>query len=211
MNRSYHTVLFAPKSSPDDFVWRNPRDCLLISDIHTLEYYLERFRPDCILSSVEEEEVISRLIEKVENYSPAVILSRSLSWEADPSRAARAMPEKLSKVLDCSLLEFGFSPALRGYHYLKQALYYELLSGGELHSVKKEVYDTVSQCYHTTIYSVERGISFAIRKACSKSDAFEQLFSKQEIPPSNLRFLKRFSIYVKQTALSTTPSREVDC
>ena len=112
------------------------------------------------------------------------------------------IPQKMQQVLDKVLLQFEFSPSLRGYHYLKQAFYYEHLNSRQISAVKKDIYEAVSQCYETSIYSVERGISFSIRKAYEKNPTnFQEMFSSLEKPPSNMQFLKRFYIYMKQSGL----------
>ena len=109
------------------------------------------------------------------------------------------IPTSFNKALDTALLSFSFSPALKGYQYIKQACYYQYLNTMEISAVKKDIYESVSSCYKTTVYSVERGITFAIKKAYAKSPAqFQEMFFGESKPPSNMAFLKTFFIHLEQ-------------
>ncbi len=109
------------------------------------------------------------------------------------------IPREISKVFDTALLEFHFSPSLKGYAYIKQAFYYQYLNARQLPAVKKDIYESVSHSYDTTVYSVERCITFAIRKAYGENTLrFETMFRQPNKPPSNMNFLKTFYIYLEQ-------------
>lgn len=111
----------------------------------------------------------------------------------------RKIPREINRLLDTALLQLEFSPSLKGYCYLKQALYYEHLNAHEISAVKKDIYESVSNCYNTSVYSVERGITFAIRKAYqSNASAFCELFRCPQKAPSNMSFLKTFYIHLQQ-------------
>lgn len=109
------------------------------------------------------------------------------------------IPSAFSSLLDTALLSLGFSPSLKGYFYLKQAVYFEHLHTGEHPDVKKDVYQSISETSLASICSIERSITFAIRKAyAQKPQAFEALFPLLKKAPSNANFLKTFYIYLKQ-------------
>lgn len=109
------------------------------------------------------------------------------------------LPNRLHKIFDAALLQFAFTPSLNGYCYLKQAFYYQHLNRNRLSAVKKDIYEAVSQCFSTSVHSVERSITFAIRKAYSENPMpFQALFPAKKNPPSNMAFLKTFFIYLEQ-------------
>lgn len=140
-------------------------------------------------------------------HQPTVIFAESrvlleilrLGLPGESGASPGEIPRAISKSFDAALMEFSFSPSLKGYTYIKQAFYYQHLNAHLLSAVKKDIYESVSLCYDTTIYSVERGISFAIRKAYQKNaPAFEKVFPNPHKPPSNMNFLKTFYIYLQQ-------------
>lgn len=172
-------------------VWESQPELLLV-DISTLDYsdnqpteYLFRnpfYRPTIIYADTE---VLLQVIRQ--------------GFPQEDTKSFPEIPQEINKAFDTALLQFDFSPSLKGYRYLKQAFYYQYLNAHEISAVKKDIYESVSSCYATTVYSVERGITFAIRNAYQKNALqFQKIFKQPDKAPSNMKFLKTFYIYMQQ-------------
>lgn len=132
-------------------------------------------------------------------YAEAQELVRLLLQPPPPTKETiPKIPAEFDCLMDKMLLQLEFSPALKGYLYIKQAVYYQCLHHQEPSALKKDIYEAVSERFRTSVYSVERGITFSIRKAYQKNGgSFAPLFSQQEKPPGNLTFVKTVSIHLK--------------
>lgn len=130
-----------------------------------------------------EEETLIRLLQQANDSMPT------------------AVSPGIERRLDRLLQKLAFSPALRGYRYLKEALCYEYQNRREILAVKKDIYETVSQRFHTSVPSVERGISFAVRKAYRQNPAgFQAVFPALGAPPGNMTLLKTLVICLSEEA-----------
>ena len=186
-------------------------DCRIVTEEALLHAYLKSARPRLLLIEAGEPPSLS-LEELIKNqslspgafiYADTETLKNILLKEHPVSSfSSYDIPDDINKKLDKALIEFHFSPSLKGYHYLKQAFYYESLNSRQISQVKKDIYEAVSQCYNTSLFSVERGITFSIRKAYEKNaEHFHRIFPSSHRPPSNMQFLKTFYIYMQQSGL----------
>ena len=209
------TVLFTRHpGNYTEMIENSETDCTLVTDEGLLQNELKKQKPQILL--IESDEVSSSLLssddwKEKSPFTPSAIVYaekevlKKLLYENPVLREAGSsyeIPQEWNRKLDKALMEFHFSPSLRGYHYLKQAFYYELQNTRQISAVKKDIYEAVSNCYCTSIYSVERGITFSIRKAYQKDpQKFQEIFSVQHKAPSNMQFLKTFLIYLQQSGL----------
>ena len=205
------TVLFTKNPSAfSNNLMCSPKTCQVVTELCELPELVSHLVPKLILIdtttvSYHQPQLSSCLDSCLDNrptivYAPAETVIQILCQPNGQERPSpKEIPKQLNKALDTALLSFSFSPALKGYSYIKQACYYQYLNTMEISAVKKDIYESVSDCYRTTVYSVERGISFAIQKAYCKNKApFHTLFHRCKKPPSNMTFLKTFFIYLEQ-------------
>ena len=214
--KTMNTTILYTKHPADytDIMKKSEAVCTLVTDKTKLPEELLQRRPHMLLMESDQTAPISFPVKDLVSndfFTPSAviygekdmlkkILEQNLT--VAPSPSPFEIPEEFNRKLDKALMEFHFSPSLRGYHYLKQAFYYETQNARQISAVKKDIYEAVSNCYCTSIYSVERGITFSIRKAYGKApEKFREIFTAQTKPPSNMQFLKTFFVYLKQTGL----------
>ena len=77
------------------------------------------------------------------------------------------------------------------------------MNDGAYFNIKKMLYSNISAMYLVSESSVERGISFSITKAYSDSEELKEMFFSCQKSPSNLLFLKRFLILLKNKINNT--------
>ncbi len=205
------TVLFT--KHPEyytDIIEKEKNDCTFVSDETQLQHLLLQEQPYMLMIETDHTSLELPLTETSACKPSAIIYGEKevlRKFLLEPSilpgtDSSYNIPEEFNRKLDKALMDFQFSPSLRGYHYLKQAFYYEFLNTRQISAVKKDIYEAVSNCYGTSIYSVERGITFSIRKAYQKNpEKFQQIFTTQTKAPSNMQFLKTFLIYWQQSGL----------
>ena len=195
------SVLFT--KNPDSYP-HTSLNCHIVTEFEQLNEYVTKSRPDFILI---DRYCPYAMLPEYPDYFPTVIFATepmllkflSQKYDSHNMDTPRHIPTQMNKVLDTALLRFFFSPSLKGYRYIKQALYYQYVNSHEISAVKKDIYESVSNCYKTSVYSVERGITFAIRKAYSENPLlFRTLFPNGKKSPSNMAFLKTFFIYLEQ-------------
>ncbi len=107
------------------------------------------------------------------------------------------VPGYLEQYYNRFLCSMYFSPSLKGYPYLKQALYHEHKNRHNLPALHKDIYREIAGLYNTQVCAVERCISFCIQKAYEKnSGGFRKFFPDCQKAPSNFRFIKTVSLYL---------------
>ena len=197
------TVLFT--KNPDAYIsCFSP--CHIVTKPEQLAEFVMVSQPGLILVDRTVSQPLP-LFPEFPDYTPTVIFATesvllqylSNHYKEELSAEFYRLPAKINRMLDAALLQFYFTPSFKGYHYIKQALYYQYLNSREISAVKKDIYEAVSCCYKTTVYSVERGITFAIRKAFTENrQLFRTIFPNVKKQPSNMAFLKTFFIYLEQ-------------
>ncbi len=121
-------------------------------------------------------------------YNPQVIPSEE---------AFSHIPPKTERMYDRFLSALYFSPSLKGYSYIKQALYYEQRHRHLLPSLNKDIYEEISRCYQTEISAVERCITFSVQRAYQQNPKrFRPLFPDCQKAPSNFRFIKTVALHL---------------
>ena len=107
------------------------------------------------------------------------------------------IPQSLEQQYDQFLCARCFSPSLKGYPYIKHALYFEQKNRHSLPSLTKDIYEEISLLYHTQPSAVERCITFSVKRAYEKNPhGFADLFPDCNKAPSNFRFIKRVSLHL---------------
>lgn len=114
-----------------------------------------------------------------------------------PQKEPSFVPKSLERHYDQFLCSMHFFPSLKGYPYIKQALYHEHKNRHNLPSLNKDIYREISELYNTQISAVERCITFSIRNAYKKDpEGFRKFFPDCKKAPSNFRFLKTLSLHL---------------
>lgn len=112
------------------------------------------------------------------------------------------IPPKTERMYDRFLYTLCFSPSLKGYPYIKQALYYEQKNRHLLPSLTKDIYEEISRCYQTEISAVERCITFSVQRAYKQNPhKFKLLFPDCQKAPSNFRFIKTVALHLQAEEL----------
>ncbi len=107
------------------------------------------------------------------------------------------IPPKTERMYDRFLSALCFSPSLKGYPYIKQALYYEQRNRHLLPSLTKDIYEEISRLYQTEIAAVERCITFSVQRAYKQNpQKFRLLFPNCQKAPSNFRFIKTVALHL---------------
>jgi len=107
------------------------------------------------------------------------------------------IPQELEIKYNQFLYSLSFSPALKGYPYIKQAIFYEFKNRHDLPALNKDIYEEISRLYRTEIAAVERCITFSVHRAYKRNpQAFAGLFPDCDKAPSNFHFLKTVSLYL---------------
>ncbi len=117
--------------------------------------------------------------------------------QTHPEETIINIPKHLEQRYDRFLCSLCFSPALKGFPYIKQALWFEHQNRHLLPALTKEIYEEIAKRYRTQIYAVERCITFSIGRAYRENpNAFLCLFPDCKKAPSNFRFIKTVSLYL---------------
>ncbi len=105
------------------------------------------------------------------------------------------IPRTIEQQYDRFLCSLCFSPALKGFPYIKQALWFEQKNRHKLPALTKEIYEEVAQIYRTQVPAVERCITFSVKRAYSiNPKGFQKLFPDCKKAPSNFLFIKTVSL-----------------
>ncbi len=177
--------------------------------------YISLYMPKSITISEKMTESISEIINHIkceyEDFPSIFIYPKdrilaSITDEFEKRQIlwADKIPLKTDKLINNIMLKYSFIPKLKGYTYIKRAMYEGLLNDGAYINIKKILYPNIAAMYLVSEGAVERGITFSISKAYEKSDEMKALFENSKRPPSNLEFLKRFFIAVKDDLSSYT-------
>ena len=117
--------------------------------------------------------------------------------QTHPEEIVTNLPKHLEQRYDRFLCSLSFSPALKGFPYIKHALWFEHQNRHLLPALTKEIYEEIAKRYQTQVCAVERCVTFSIRRAYHKNpDAFTRLFADCKKAPSNFRFIKTVSLYL---------------
>ena len=112
------------------------------------------------------------------------------------------------KYITAFMLELGVPAHLRGYHYLREAVYLSMLDMELVCSVTKLLYPEVAKIFHTSDQKVERAIRNAIEVSWErgKQEAFEELFGYSlaggQGRPTNSEYIARVADKVRLDFMS---------
>ena len=102
------------------------------------------------------------------------------------------------------LREFGISPNINGYNYIREAVFLSIMDKEMLEKIVKLLYPTVGEAYGTTVSRVERSIRHAIETAYDKGnkEAFEKHFGftishRKGAKPTNSEFIALLTDEIK--------------
>lgn len=111
--------------------------------------------------------------------------------------SSRIIPTELNNTVNTLLMGLRLFPTLKGYHYIKQALYIGLSDELAFTCIRKNIYMTIGEKFQSCEESVERDMAFAIRKAFKAKENTElrMLFPSNEIP-TNGKFLCTLCQYI---------------
>lgn len=70
--------------------------------------------------------------------------------------------KKLQAKIDKMLIELKITPALSGFHYIKECVMMTLMKGGKVGGLFREMYQQIASEYSTSPSSVERAIRNAL-------------------------------------------------
>jgi hypothetical protein len=169
-----------------------------------------------LLDTSVDHKTVLECISKIKHtytYSPIIIFAEKgkifeiITNDLLPvckSQSQIKIPIEIEKKLDYALAEFKFSPALKGYNFIKRCIFEGICNPTIFDSIEKNLYNRVADIYLTTKYSIERAINFSIRRAFSENpDSFNKYVNRSDTPPSNGKFLKTLLIHIKY--LDATP------
>ena len=101
-----------------------------------------------------------------------------------------------------SLLKLGFSPKLKGFIYVKEAIYY-YSEISFVSNIRNEVYTKVAEKYNVSITSLNHSIKKAIEEAWygpafnRDHELFNCAYIKTCYPPTNIEFIANMSECIK--------------
>jgi hypothetical protein len=185
----------------------NGAEDYLATDISDAVNYINAYRPDTI--TIDYTVGLSGMIECLNAvkrniyYCPTVVISEDgggggNSRHYSPKYAR--IPPELDHNLDFMLCRLNFATRLKGYEYIKRCVFEGIYNPHSFSSVKKCLYDGVAGVFGTSVYSVERGINFSIKKAYERSKGNPELITDFEVNGklfTNTEFLNGFLIKVK--------------
>lgn len=192
------------KSIDRSLLW----NCFITDSPIECKTYLSLYQPKIIILSndlADEAGDLIKFIKTVYEELPSIFIystNKILSSFTDDTEKrqilhADKIPLEIDELINKTLLHYKFQPHLKGYTYIKRALYEGILNDGAYFNIKKMLYSNISAMYLVSESSVERGISFSVTKAYYDSDELKEMFSPCRKSPSNLLFLKRFLILLK--------------
>lgn len=184
-------------------------DCYITSSLDECIKYIYLYSPKSITVSnqmLDSMGEIIRHIKKAYKTFPSIFIYASegiidsLNDEVAKRQILRAdkIPLKTDIFINNILLKYGFSPKLKGYSYIKRALYEGLSNESVYTNIKKILYPNIASLYLASCASVERSISFCILKAYEKNENMKEIFNNCDHAPSNLIFLKHFYFILKK-------------
>ncbi len=131
-----------------------------------------------------------------------IISSITDEYEKRKILKADKIPPEIDKLINSALLKHGFFAKLKGYTYIKRALYEGIINEGAYINIKKILYPNIATMYLVSEASVERSITASIQKAYFENEELKKLFGYSDKAPSNLTFLKRFLILLNENLSS---------
>ncbi len=188
-------------------------DCFITSSFEECIKYINCYLPKYITVSDEMLEFLPNLLKHIkkqyEEFPSIFIYSQSKIFDSLTDEIAKRqiihadkIPLEVDNLINSILLQYDFSPKLKGYTYIKRALYEGLLNDGVYINIKKILYPNIATMYLVSDCSVERSIAFSVLKAYEKSENMRTVFDNEKRCPSNLRFLKHFFILLKQSLVA---------
>lgn len=206
------TVLFTTQPKLySELLHSSDYQCSIFTNERQMETYLCQYQPSVILIDTTyldyNQSQLMKNFGSHFRYHPSIVLADremliqlfSIQTGNHPKEQPLNVPPSFGTLIDNALLTLGFSPSLKGYFYLKQAVCFEHLHTSDYSDIKKDVYQSISEACQASICSIERSITFAIRKAYTqKPEEFYNLFPCLKKAPTNANFLKTFYIHLKQ-------------
>ena len=175
--------------------------------------FINDYLPEYILIdfavSREDKTQCLDLIEKKEKYSPVIIIAKGPNIEEIVSNKRNIfmsdanhidIPAELERKIDYMLMKLKFSVRHKGYEYIKRVIFEGIYNPSILDSIKKQLYQKIATEFDTTVFSVERGITFAIKRAYEMSQDDEELRRHFEFcgnKTTNSVFLKNLLMTIK--------------
>lgn len=113
------------------------------------------------------------------------------------AEGGKKIPNNISHTVNTLLMSLRLVPTLKGYHYIKQALYIGLSDELAFTCIRKNIYMTIGEQFQSGEESVERDMAFAIRKAfkIKENTELRTLFPTNKIP-TNGKFLCTLCQYI---------------
>jgi hypothetical protein len=182
-------------------------DNYLATNVSDAVNYINSYRPDTIIIdyTVDLTGMMECLNAVKRNiyYCPTVVISKENSGNKNIRNSGSGyarIPSELDRNLDLLLYRINFSTRLKGYEYIKRCVFEGIYNPSSFSGVKKCLYEEVAAVFSTTVYSVERGINFSIKKAYEVSKDNLELRTHFEVNGklfTNTAFLKGLLISVK--------------
>lgn len=103
-----------------------------------------------------------------------------------------------------NLLDLGFRPRLKGFIYIKEAIYL-YISIQIVNSISREVYAQISDKYNVTVTSVDCSIKKSIEAAWYSNELntshklFRCSYIKTDYPPTNSEFIATMAEVIRLT------------
>lgn len=184
-------------------------DCYITNMAENCLKYIRLYHPGSILISYKKlgnfEEIMTQITQEYKIFPSVFICTQdgimsSITDEIGKRYIIHAdkIPLKADNFLNSVLIKYNFSPKLKGFTYIKRALYEGMMNDGVYTNIKKILYPNIAAMYLVSESSVERSMSFSIQKAYEKSEKMRNVFSDEPHHPSNLKFLKHFFILIKE-------------
>lgn len=112
----------------------------------------------------------------------------------------------ISRRVSALLRQFGISPHIRGYHYLRSAIVAVVKDGSLLRGVTKVLYPSIAESCGTSASCVERAIRNAIELSWTRCDIdflhrhFGSIIDPETGRPTNLEFIATMAdiLYLQQ-------------
>ena len=110
--------------------------------------------------------------------------------------------DEITTIISESLLDLGFRPKLKGFGYLKEAIYL-YANTPFVNSIFKDIYSDISEKYSVSVMSIDRSIKKSIEDTwyISKLNHEHQLFRwsviKTDYHPTNSEFIATMAEIIK--------------
>jgi len=111
----------------------------------------------------------------------------------------RGVPDKktvfILRIITRLLQQLGIPANIRGFYYLREAIYLTLCDSSMVESITKKMYPAVAEAYNTAPFCVERTIRYAIETAWKRGhlETMEELFGYTVLDkkgkPTNSEFI----------------------